>query len=273
MTAATQTNGDDAGLPGLHQGHAGGDLGRDHQARVDRAVRLRRRRRVRPAARRRLPRPRRARRWRRPARPRSCVDGEVIEADPPRRLVQTWRMLMDPRSGGRGLHAPHLRDRAEASRRRHAADRHPRARGRAEARRAGRGRERGRRAPAAAGPGCSATSSRCWRPARRSPAERASRMRAPRRLTGRSRRGQTAPMDLTLIPLDEPTETRTFDRGRFELYHVGPDDARARDLPAGLALVRARRRGRPGRLPARSSTSASSSAAGPSRRWTTAPSG
>jgi uncharacterized protein YndB with AHSA1/START domain len=24
------------------------------------------------------------------------VDGEVIESDPPRRLVQTWRMLMDP---------------------------------------------------------------------------------------------------------------------------------------------------------------------------------
>ena len=28
--------------------------------------------------------------------PEVCVDGEVIEADPPRRLVQTWRMLMDP---------------------------------------------------------------------------------------------------------------------------------------------------------------------------------
>ena len=25
-----------------------------------------------------------------------AVDGEVIEADPPRKLVQTWRMLMDP---------------------------------------------------------------------------------------------------------------------------------------------------------------------------------
>jgi len=29
-------------------------------------------------------------------------------------------------------------------------------------------------------------------------------------------------MDLTLVNLDEPTETRTFDRGRFELYSVGP---------------------------------------------------
>jgi uncharacterized protein YndB with AHSA1/START domain len=28
--------------------------------------------------------------------PDIAVDGEVIEADPPRRLVQTWRMLMDP---------------------------------------------------------------------------------------------------------------------------------------------------------------------------------
>jgi quercetin dioxygenase-like cupin family protein len=29
-------------------------------------------------------------------------------------------------------------------------------------------------------------------------------------------------MDLTLINLDEPTETRSFDLGRFELYRVGP---------------------------------------------------
>jgi len=28
--------------------------------------------------------------------PDVIVDGEVLEADPPRRLVQTWRMLMDP---------------------------------------------------------------------------------------------------------------------------------------------------------------------------------
>jgi uncharacterized protein YndB with AHSA1/START domain len=28
--------------------------------------------------------------------PDTIVDGEVIEAEPPRRLVQTWRMLMDP---------------------------------------------------------------------------------------------------------------------------------------------------------------------------------
>jgi len=30
--------------------------------------------------------------------PDVVVDGEVVEVDPPRRLVQTWRMLMDPRT-------------------------------------------------------------------------------------------------------------------------------------------------------------------------------
>jgi quercetin dioxygenase-like cupin family protein len=29
-------------------------------------------------------------------------------------------------------------------------------------------------------------------------------------------------MDLTLVNLDTPTETRSFARGRFELYQVGP---------------------------------------------------
>jgi quercetin dioxygenase-like cupin family protein len=29
-------------------------------------------------------------------------------------------------------------------------------------------------------------------------------------------------MDLTLLNLDEPTETRSFEHGRFELYSVGP---------------------------------------------------
>ena len=28
--------------------------------------------------------------------PDVIIDGEVVECDPPRRLVQTWRMLMDP---------------------------------------------------------------------------------------------------------------------------------------------------------------------------------
>jgi quercetin dioxygenase-like cupin family protein len=29
-------------------------------------------------------------------------------------------------------------------------------------------------------------------------------------------------MDLTLINLDSPTETRSFEKGRFELFEVGP---------------------------------------------------
>jgi quercetin dioxygenase-like cupin family protein len=29
-------------------------------------------------------------------------------------------------------------------------------------------------------------------------------------------------MDLTLLPFDRPTETRSFEKGRFELYKVGP---------------------------------------------------
>jgi uncharacterized protein YndB with AHSA1/START domain len=32
--------------------------------------------------------------------PDVVVDGEVIEADPPRKLVQTWRLLMDPTTAG-----------------------------------------------------------------------------------------------------------------------------------------------------------------------------
>lgn len=37
-------------------------------------------------------------------------------------------------------------------------------------------------------------------------------------------------MDLELINFDEPTETRTFEKGRFEVYEAGLGDARARDL-------------------------------------------
>ena len=35
--------------------------------------------------------------------PDVMVDGEVIEADPPHRLVQTWRMLMDPETEAEGF--------------------------------------------------------------------------------------------------------------------------------------------------------------------------
>jgi len=35
--------------------------------------------------------------------PDVAVDGQVIEADPPRRLVQTWRMMMDPGMAAEGF--------------------------------------------------------------------------------------------------------------------------------------------------------------------------
>jgi uncharacterized protein YndB with AHSA1/START domain len=35
--------------------------------------------------------------------PDIAVDGEVIQADPPRRLVQTWRMVMDPDLAAEGF--------------------------------------------------------------------------------------------------------------------------------------------------------------------------
>src|ERR1700710_1022154 len=35
--------------------------------------------------------------------PEVIVDGEVVEADPPRKLVQTWRMLMDPTAAAEGF--------------------------------------------------------------------------------------------------------------------------------------------------------------------------
>jgi uncharacterized protein YndB with AHSA1/START domain len=35
--------------------------------------------------------------------PEVVVDGEVIESDPPRKLVQTWRMLMDPELEAEGF--------------------------------------------------------------------------------------------------------------------------------------------------------------------------
>jgi uncharacterized protein YndB with AHSA1/START domain len=35
--------------------------------------------------------------------PEIIVDGEVVEVDPPRRLVQTWRMAMDPTAKAEGF--------------------------------------------------------------------------------------------------------------------------------------------------------------------------
>jgi uncharacterized protein YndB with AHSA1/START domain len=38
-----------------------------------------------------------------PGVPEIIVDGEIVEADPPRKLVQTWRMLMDPTMEAEGF--------------------------------------------------------------------------------------------------------------------------------------------------------------------------
>src|SRR3954471_1364583 len=38
-----------------------------------------------------------------PGVPEVIVDGEIVEADAPRRLVQTWRMLMDPELRAEGF--------------------------------------------------------------------------------------------------------------------------------------------------------------------------
>jgi uncharacterized protein YndB with AHSA1/START domain len=35
--------------------------------------------------------------------PDVIIDGEVVESDPPRKLVQTWRMLMDPAMAAEGF--------------------------------------------------------------------------------------------------------------------------------------------------------------------------
>ncbi len=38
-----------------------------------------------------------------PGVPDVIIDGEIVEADPPRKLVQTWRMLMDPAMEAEGF--------------------------------------------------------------------------------------------------------------------------------------------------------------------------
>ena len=58
------------------------------------------------------------------------VDGEVIEADPPHKLVQTWRMAMDPRWRPRASRGSPTRS-SEGARRREPAHRDPRSRRRA----------------------------------------------------------------------------------------------------------------------------------------------
>ena len=69
--------------------------------------------------------------------PELLVEGEVIELDPPRKLVQTWRAAWDPDLVAEGFTRVTW-EISDAGSRGVAADRHPRARGSTEARGAGR---------------------------------------------------------------------------------------------------------------------------------------
>ena len=96
--------------------------------------------------------------------PDVIIDGEVLEADPPRKLVQTWRLLMDPAVAAEGF--TRLTYEIEPPRgRHHPPDRQPRPRGRPQAGpahgRPHRGRGRCRRL--AVGPQGSRP---CWRRAK-----------------------------------------------------------------------------------------------------------
>ena len=100
-TSSRRRHQDRAGLRGVHQEHTATDLGRHHPAGVESAIRLCRAQRVRSAARRAFrSTPSDAMRVAGDQMgfptPDVILDGEVIESDPPRKLVQTWRLLMDP---------------------------------------------------------------------------------------------------------------------------------------------------------------------------------
>ena len=103
MTSASRDRHDDPGLPRVDQGHPGGDLGRDHQARVDRPLRLRRDPEfdLRPGQPYVVHPGEGMREF--PDIPDDIIDGEILEADPPRRLSMTWRMLMDPQMQAEGF--------------------------------------------------------------------------------------------------------------------------------------------------------------------------
>ena len=67
-------------------------------------LRLPRHHRVRPAPRRRVPRLDAGRDGRQHRRPRGRVDGEIVEVDPPHRLVQTYRFNFAPDQTAEGFH-------------------------------------------------------------------------------------------------------------------------------------------------------------------------
>ena len=99
----TRNGGGHAGLPRLHQGDPAGGLGRDHSARVDASVTAtgaRAEYELRPGGAYRVPLD--ASRCGEMGASEVLIDGEVLEADPPRRLVQTWRALWSPELAAEG---------------------------------------------------------------------------------------------------------------------------------------------------------------------------
>ena len=101
--------------------------------------------------------------------PEQLVDGEVIEADPPRRLVQTWRFLWDEQIASEGSTRVTWEIDEAAGRHleltvTHELEDAPTTAAWSPARSP---------TPAAGGAGSSATSRRCWRPARRCRADAA----------------------------------------------------------------------------------------------------
>ena len=112
------------GLRDLHPHHARAALGGDHRPRDPGQVQLRRRRRLG------LDAGLRASRWAAPRRRRLLGEGEVLEVDPPRRLVHTMVALWGDDVKAEGAVAGHVGDRA--GRRLVPPHRHPRpaARGR-----------------------------------------------------------------------------------------------------------------------------------------------
>ena len=103
MTHDDRDRRDDAGLPRVHPGDARGDLGCDHEARVEpsaTATAATSTTTCAPAA---STAVHASKEFLAAGAPEVVVDGEVLEADPPRRLVQTWRMVMDADMAAEGF--------------------------------------------------------------------------------------------------------------------------------------------------------------------------
>ena len=100
MTNATQTT--VHGAPRLHQRAGAEGVGRDHRSRMERPVRVPRSEPIRPATRRRYI-VRSTAEMQAQGAPDPLIDGEVLECEPPTRLVQTWRAFFTPETAAEGF--------------------------------------------------------------------------------------------------------------------------------------------------------------------------